>query len=338
MSSPDLAVVFGCAGPVVTPAERAFFRDARPFGFILFGRSCETPDQVAALVAALRESVGRPDAPILIDQEGGRVARMRPPAWRAALPAGRFGSLAATDLDAAVEAAGLNARLIAADLHDAGITVDCAPVLDVGRPETTDAIGDRAFAADPEVVTALGHAACAGFLAGGVLPVVKHLPGHGRARVDSHFGLPRVEADRATLAASDFRPFVALADQPLAMTAHLLFTAVDAERPATQSPTVIEEVIRGEIGFAGLLFSDDISMQALAGDLPTRTVAALAAGCDVVLHCTGNLAEMRAIADRVGRLTPAACDRWARAQAALRAPQPADRAALVARLDALLAA
>lgn len=338
MSAPNLAVVFGCAGPVLEPAEQAFFRQADPFGFILFARNCESPGQVAELVAALRAAVGRPDAPILIDQEGGRVSRMRPPAWRQPAAAARFGRLAGADPAAAIEAVRLNARLIAADLHDAGITVDCAPVLDIAQADTTEAIGDRAFAADPELVTELGRSACAGLLAGGVLPVLKHLPGHGRARVDSHYALPRVDADHATLAASDFRPFAALADQPLAMTAHLLYMAIDAARPATQSPRVIQDIIRGEIGFAGLLFSDDISMQALQGDLATRTARALAAGCDVVLHCTGVLEQMRAIADAIGPMTDAAVTRWDKAGAALRPPEPADRAALMARLTDLLGA
>lgn len=291
------ALVFGCAGPTLTDAERTFFCDVNPLGFILFARNCETPAQVSALVGNLRECVGRPDAPVLIDQEGGRVARLRPPHWRSAPPAAVFGAIARRDSAAAVEAVRLNARLLAAELMALGIDVDCTPVVDVPAIGSHDVIGDRAFCGDPETVAMLGRAACEGFLQGGVLPVIKHVPGHGRARADSHVALPVVDATLDDLRETDFVPFAALADMPLAMTAHVLYPAVDADRPATLSPRVIAEVIRGEMGFSGVLISDDIGMGALGGPFAERAAAALDAGCDVVLHCSGDLDEMRAVAE-----------------------------------------
>ena len=335
------AVVLGCAGPALGADEAAFLREADPLGFILFARNCESPAQVRALVTALRESVGRAEAPVLIDQEGGRVARLRPPHWRAAPAAACFGDLAATDPDRAARAAWINARLIAADLADLGITVNCAPVLDLARPETHAVIGDRALAGDPETVAALGRAVCAGLLAGGVLPVAKHLPGHGRARVDSHAALPIIEADAETLAGSDFVPFTALAEAaPWAMTAHAVYTALDPDRPATLSPGVIAGTLRERIGFSGVLISDDLSMKALSGDLATRAAEALAAGCDLVLHCNGDRAEMAAVVAGCAEVTPAARARLDRAEAARRAAvdalAEADRAALGQELEARL--
>src|SRR3990172_9532156 len=271
-------VILGCAGPTPDAPERRFFRAADPLGFILFKRNCTAPKQVRLLVAELRDAVGRADAPVLIDQEGGRVARLGPPHWRTPPPAPRFGLLAARDRDAAAEAARVNARLLAADLAELGITVDCAPVLDLRLPGAHDVIGDRAFHSDPEVVALLGRAVAEGLLAGGVIPVVKHMPGHGRAMIDSHAALPRVATSRSELEHTDFRPFRALNDLPWGMTAHVVYEAIDPERPASTSPVVIGEVIRGHIGFDGLLVSDHLSMQALQGRLADRTRAALAAG------------------------------------------------------------
>ena len=331
------AVVFGCAGLEVTPDEAAFFRAADPLGFILFRRNCDSRDQMRRLVDDLRASVGRPDAPVLIDQEGGRVARMRPPHWPAHPPMGVIGALAGRDADAGREAAWINGRLLAHMLAEVGITVDCAPVCDVPVEGAHDIIGDRAFSRDPGVVIALARATADGLLAGGVLPVIKHIPGHGRAFADSHAELPVVEADRASLEATDFAPFRALADLPLAMVAHVVLKEIDPTAPASTSPIVVREVVRGtSIGFGGLLFSDDLSMNALQGDPRARAEAVLAAGMDVVLHCNGDLDEMRGLIGAVPVLSGAASERWARAEAMRHAPEPADIAALTNRLAELL--
>jgi beta-N-acetylhexosaminidase len=292
---------------------------------------------VRALVADLRAAAGRPDAPVLIDQEGGRVARLRPPHWPLRPPAERLGALARRDLEAGREAATLHARLIAADLAALGISVDCAPVLDLALPRRTKAIGDRALAADPGLVARLGQAMIEGFLAGGVLPVIKHLPGHGRARRDSHVGLPVVAAGAEVMARTDWLPFRACRRAPLAITAHVLYPALDPARPATLSPTIVAEVIRGRIGFQGALLSDDLSMGALRGTLFERTAAARAAGCDLALHCNGKLAEMAEVLDAAGSLEGAGAARAEAALARLRAPRPFDVAAGQARLDRLLA-
>ena len=327
------AAIFGCAGTTLSERERDFFRDADPTGFILFQRNCDSPAQVRALVDSLRAGVGREDALVLIDQEGGRVQRLKPPHWPAYPPAARLAALG----ERAGEAVWLGARLIADDLARLGITVDCLPVLDLPASGADPIIGDRAYGQDPARVASLGHAACAGLLAGGVLPVVKHIPGHGRASVDSHLALPRVETPRAVLEASDFVPFRALADMPLAMTAHIVYTAIDAEHPATLSRKVIDEVIRSSIGFDGLLMTDDLSMRALGGSFAGRAAAAVAAGCDVLLHCNGDMAEMAEIAGAAPRLSDAARARLARAQARRGAAEPIDRPALEARFAALLA-
>jgi beta-N-acetylhexosaminidase len=326
------AAIFGCAGLVLSEVERDFFRDSDPLGFILFQRNCASPAQVRALVAALRHAVGRAEAPVLIDQEGGRVARLTPPHWPA-YPAP--GALAALGAAPAREAVRLGARLIADDLGALGITVDCLPVLDLPVAGADAVIGDRAYGDSAGEVAALGRAACEGLLAGGVLPVIKHIPGHGRAKVDSHHGLPRVETPRDVLEASDFAPFRALAEMPLAMTAHIVYTAIDAVNPATLSRRVIDEVIRASIGFDGLLLTDDLSMRALGGSFAQRTVGALAAGCDVVLHCNGDLAEMAEVADAVTPLTPQARARFDRAEARRASPQAIDRMMVEARFRAL---
>src|SRR6266446_3106103 len=295
------AAIFGCAGPILGPDERALFHAVDPLGFILFQRNCVEPEQLRRLVADLRDSIGRPDAPVLIDQEGGRVARLRPPHWRSYPSASR---IAALPDPLAAEAASLGARLIADDLAALGITIDAIPVLDLPASGADAVIGDRAYGSEPERVARLGRAVCEGVLAGGVLPIIKHIPGHGRALVDSHRVLPRVAAAGALLTTSDFAPFRALSAMPWAMTAHIVFEALDAAAPATFSQRLIDDIIRGDIGFDGVLISDDISMGALAGGLGDRTRRALAAGCDLALHCTGILAEMEEVAEAAQPLSP----------------------------------
>jgi beta-N-acetylhexosaminidase len=304
------AAIFGCAGPELGADERAFFRDADPLGFILFARNVDTPERTRRLVEELRSSVARAEAPVLIDQEGGRVARLRPPQWRKAPPARLLGELYARDPERGLLATRLNARLLAADVASIGCDVDCLPVLDIGFPETHAVIGDRAYADRPEPVAALGRAAAEGLLAEGVMPVVKHMPGHGRATVDSHASLPKVASPRELLERTDFLPFKLLSDLPWAMTAHLLFEAIDRDNAITVSARGVKEVIRGHVGFDGLLLTDDLSMQALGGSLGDRARRALAAGCDVVLHCNGRMDEMADIANRTGPLSEAAGRRF----------------------------
>jgi beta-N-acetylhexosaminidase len=332
------AFIAGCSGLDVTSDEAAFFRDAAPWGFILFKRNVDTPAQVKAICAALREAVGRVDAPILIDQEGGRVQRMGPPQWPKYPPGEAYGRIHANDAIVRRELTRIGARLIAHDLLSVGITVDCLPVLDVPVQGAHDVIGDRAYGRDPATVAVLGRAAAEGLLAGGVLPVVKHVPGHGRASADSHLSLPVVETPRRELEKHDFVPFRVLADMPLAMTAHVVYTALDPEHPATTSRKVMDEVIRGHIGFDGLVMSDDLSMRALSGTLQERAEAAFAAGCDVALHCNGRLEEMMAVAETSPDL---AGEALRRADAALQRirhePEPFDPVDARARLDAALA-
>ena len=331
-----MAVVFGCAGPVLQPDEAKFFRDSNPLGFILFARNCETPEQIRRLSDELRSAVGRADAPVLMDHEGGRVQRLAPPQWRKVPPAAAFGELAARDLAAAVEAVALNARLMALELSELGVDVDCVPCLDVRDPAGHQVIGDRAFSTEPDLVARLGRAQADGLRQGGLLPVIKHLPGHGRAGVDSHLELPIVSASREELSGRDFAPFNALADLPLGMTAHLLYPALDPDYPATLSKVIIDEVIRGQIGFDGLLFTDDLSMQALGGDVGQRAAGALAAGCDVALHCNGKWAEMQAVADACQGLSAEAQSRWQRALAWRQPPEKANYDDLLGQLNARL--
>jgi beta-N-acetylhexosaminidase len=330
------AAIYGCLGPRLGAEEIAFFRDVQPWGFILFARNIEGPDQVRALIAALRETVGRKDAPVLIDQEGGRVQRFGPPHWRRYPPARVLARLPG-GLTARRDAVRLGARLMADDLFALGVNVDCAPVLDVPQPGAHDIIGDRAYGETPEAVAVLGRAAAEGLLAGGVLPVIKHIPGHGRATSDSHLDLPVVEASLEALRETDFPPFQALSDMPLAMTAHVLYRALDPLRPATTSRRVIGEVLRGELGFCGLIMSDDLSMQALEGDMTRRARQSLSAGCDVVLHCNGDMVEMKAVAAGVRGLSGQSARR---AEAALSRlplrPEPFDRREAEACFDALL--
>lgn len=330
--------IYGCAGTELSAEERAFFREAQPWGFILFARNIADPAQVRTLVSSLRETVGDEKAPVLIDQEGGRVARLKPPHWKARPPAQRFGDLYRENADAGRNAAYLNARLIAEDLSQLGINVDCVPVLDLPVPGADTVIGDRAFSSDPEIVMALGRAVIDGMLDGGVLPVMKHIPGHGRATADSHLVLPHVSAPEAELRATDFAPFRVLNDCPMAMTAHVVYEAIDAERPATTSAKMIRDVIRGDIGFSGLLTSDDLSMKALDGTFAERSRAALAAGCDILLHCNGRMEEMREIANEAGALDGEARARSEKALAHLRAPNPFDATAAEANLAELMGA
>ncbi len=328
------AVVFGCAGKELGAAERSFFKKADPYGFILFRRNCVSPGQVRGLVASLRDCVGRADAPVLIDQEGGRVARLRPPQWRSYPPAAR---IAALPNPLALEAARLGARLIADDLMRLGITVDCMPVLDLLVAGADAVFGDRSYGSEPEHVAKLAQAVCDGLLAGGVLPILKHIPGHGRARVDSHLALPIVDIGREELARSDFAPFRALAAMPWAMTAHVVYRAIDPEAPATLSAKIIAEVVRGDIGFDGVLISDDLSMGALGGTLAERTSGAFAAGCDLVLHCNGKPKEMEEIATVAPAITPTTAARLARGSAMVCNPAEFDRESAERRFDALLA-
>jgi beta-N-acetylhexosaminidase len=333
------AFIAGCSGAELTPDERAFFREVQPWGFILFKRNVSSPEQVRRLTASLRDLVGRADAPILIDQEGGRVQRMGPPHWPAYPPGRAYGRLPANDPMVRREVTRLGARLMAHDLRSVGINVDCVPVLDVPVRGAHDVIGDRAYGEDAESVALLGRAAAEGLIAGGVLPVIKHIPGHGRAGADSHHALPVVDAPRATLQAQDFLPFRHLADMPLAMTAHVVYTAIDAKHPATTSRTVMRAIIRGEIGYDGLVMSDDLSMNALSGTLRDRAEAAFAAGCDVALHCNGVLDEMRQVAAATPPLRAKAKRRAEHALQRIRhLPEPFNPVDARARFEAALAA
>ncbi|MBI1276427.1 beta-N-acetylhexosaminidase [bacterium] len=310
------AAIYGCSGLRLTADEKAFFADSKPYGFILFARNCEEPSQLRALVNELRE-VSYDQAPILIDQEGGRVARLRPPHWRPYRPAGDFAKLYKVDAEAAREAVYHNGRLIAEELAALGITVDCVPLLDVPSPGSHDIIGDRAFGDTPEQVADLAAVMCKAMMDGGVLPVIKHIPGHGRAMADSHLELPVVDASLAELEAVDVPPFKALKHMPYGMTAHVLYKALDAEEVGTFSRKVIG-YIREVIGFDGLLMSDDLSMKALAGDFASRVTRSMDAGCDLVLHCNGDMSEMKAVAGAVGSLSPTAMVRHLRAMQLLK--------------------
>jgi beta-N-acetylhexosaminidase len=330
-----LAAIFGSSGERLTLEERAFFHDCDPVGFILFARNVVSPDQVRALVADVRDAAPGGCPLVLVDQEGGRVARLRPPHWRLPPPAVIFGGIDAVDREGAARAAYFNAVLIGNELRALGINMDCAPTLDLTIPGAHEIIGDRAYGGDPERVARLGRAACDGFLAAGVLPVIKHIPGHGRARVDSHESLPIVDTPADILRGADFAPFVALADMPAAMTAHIVYAALDPNSPATTSHAVIQRIIRGEIGFDGLLMSDDLGMKALSGDFADRTRRVLAAGCDVVLHCSGDMPEMEAVAQSCTTLSDAAQARLNGALARLTTPTAPDSAAALGELNEL---
>jgi beta-N-acetylhexosaminidase len=330
------AFITGIEGLSLSSNERAFLRDAHPWGFILFRRNVDTPAQVRDLVAVLRESVGR-NAPVLVDQEGGRVQRLAPPHWPSYPPGAFYGALYDRDRAEGLAAAKLGARLIASDLWALGIDVDCLPLADVPVSEADPVIGNRAYGTTPAKVAAIGAAVAQGLIEGGVLPVLKHIPGHGRATADSHHRLPVVEVDRATLESSDFAAFRPLAKLPLGMTAHVVFSAIDPVAPATTSGTMVREVIRQHIGFDGLLMSDDVSMNALSGTLAERSRAALRAGCDAVLHCNGKLDEMQAVAQESPPLAGDAARRADAALAARRKPTEFDVAAAREEFAALMA-
>jgi beta-N-acetylhexosaminidase len=331
------AFIAGLAGLTVSADERAFLKDARPWGLIVFKRNVSDPAQLYDLVYSFRDCVGWP-APVLVDQEGGRVQRLSRPHWSHYPPGAAYGALYDREPALGLSAARLAGHLIAADLIAVGIDVDCLPLADVPVPGADAVIGDRAYGTEPGKVAAIAGAVAAGLQAGGVLPVLKHLPGHGRATADSHHGLPVVDTDRATLELTDFAAFKPLADLPLGMTAHVVFSALDPLAPATTSVTMVQEVIREFIGFRGLLMSDDISMGALSGTLAERARAALVAGCDLVLHCNGNLAEMVQVAGAVPELSGEAAARADKALAARHAPEDFDIAAARRTFNDMVAA
>ncbi|MHA1524935.1 MAG: beta-N-acetylhexosaminidase [Alphaproteobacteria bacterium] len=345
------AFVVGLSGLELTSDEADFLSKWRPWGVILFGRNVATPLQVRLLAIDVRRALGAPEAPeapespeapaapkapILIDQEGGRVQRLKPPGWRTYPPAARLGAIYTHDHDAGRRATWLHARLIAHDLFSLGINFNCLPVLDVGDPDTHAVIAERSYGADPTIVAELGRVAAQGLADGGVQGVMKHIPGHGRTRVDSHHHLPVVSEDMAALRAHDFAPFKALAHLPVAMTAHILFKTLDTQAPATFSPAIIDQVIRNEIGFKGLLLSDDLSMNALAGTIDERAARALGAGCDIALHCNGKLDQMIAVAKVIPVLSGASLARAHAVAATMRAPSPFDVAAGADEFDRLL--
>jgi len=331
------AAIYGVQAFELTSSERDFFRDAEPAGFILFKRNCDTRDQVLRLTDSFRDLTGRADLPILIDQEGGRVARMKPPEWPAFPAAERFADLYQAAPSSAIEAVRSNARAIALMLRDVGVNVDALPLLDVRQRGATDIIGDRALGSEPMQVAALGRAVLDGLASAGVVGIVKHMPGHGRALVDSHKELPFVTASAEELEI-DLEPFERLSWAPMGMTAHVVYEAWDPERPGSMSPIVIGEIIRGRIGFDGFLMSDDIGMEALAGDFSTRAAGVVAAGCDAALHCSGRMEEMVAVASAVPPMTPEGEVRLARAMASTRnEPDAPDFAQSIATRDTLLA-
>jgi beta-N-acetylhexosaminidase len=326
------AFICGLLGASLTTAEQDFLRDAQPWGVILFKRNVKSRAQLQALTEEIRSALGRSDAPVVVDQEGGRVQRLASPHWRDYPAAARF-ALVTDDPARQERLAWLGARLIAHDLREVGITIDCLPVLDAPQPGAHDVIGDRAYSRDPASVAQLGRAAALGLLAGGVLPVMKHIPGHGRARADSHKELPVVEASREELERVDFPPFRANADLPCAMTAHVVYTAIDPHAPGTLSKTVVSDIIRGRIGFDGLLMTDDLSMHALTGTFRSRAEAAIEAGCDIVLHCNGDAAESRAVAEGAPELSGRALERAQGALGLIANGAEFDRDAAIAEFD-----
>ncbi len=331
------AAIYGLEGLELTPGERAFFRDADPAGFILFRRNCENQGQMLRLTDSLRQLSGRDDVPILIDQEGGRVARMRPPEWPAFPPAEKFANLYRAAPSSAIEAVRANARALALMLRSAGVNVNALPLLDVRQEGASDIIGDRALGSEPMQVAALGRAVLDGMASAGVVGIIKHMPGHGRALVDSHKELPVVAASANELE-TDLEPFERLASAPMGMTAHVVYAAWDPERPASLSPSIIRDIIRERIGFDGWLMSDDLGMEALKGDFASRAAGVVAAGCDVALHCSGKMEEMIAVASAVPAMSPDGHDRLGRAMAGTRLEfEEIDFAEEIAKRDQLLA-
>jgi beta-N-acetylhexosaminidase len=330
------AVVFGCAGSSLTKAEQSLFEKFEPWGLILFKRNCENPDQIKQLVASFRQAVGRPDAPVFIDQEGGRVQRLGPPLWRAYPAAAAFGKVYGINPGLALRAARNIGRLMAQDLFELGITASCLPVLDVPAPGSHNVIGNRAYDTRPERIMVLARAHMSGLMQGGVMPVMKHMPGHGRALVDSHHDLPVVTASRMELESTDFVPFTAFADCPIAMTAHVIYSAIDPDQPATLSRKVVRHVVRKVIGFDGLLLTDDLSMKALKGSFKEKAEQAYEAGCDMLLHCNGVLDEMAEVA---ASALPVNAKQARRAKAALksrRKPLPFDEKLALKELEAVM--
>ncbi len=331
-----MPVVFGCAGISLTSAERKFFGQANPFGFILFQRNCQTRDQMRWLLKELRHAVGRPDVPIFIDQEGGRVSRLQPPEWQKYPPARLFGAIYEKDPDWGTEAIQLYGRLVANELATLGILVNCAPVVDLFIAGASNAIGDRSLSRKPAVVAALARALAETFLANGVLPVIKHIPGHGRLNVDPHLVAPVIEASRVELESEDFVPFGLLKDLPIAMNSHSVYTALDPDMPASLSSKVNENIIRNVIGFDGLLLSDDIVMKALHGRPGELARRSLVAGADIVLHCNGKIEEMQDVANAMDPIRDQSWARWEHAKSMLKEQVPFDAAADSSRLDILL--
>ncbi len=331
------AVILGCSGLTLTPEEVAFYKAERPWGFILFGRNIAEPDQISDLVASMRDAIGRPDAPVMIDQEGGRVQRIKPPILQAYPSAEALGEIYKADREKGLRAAWLMSRLHAFNLMKFGITVDCLPVLDVPVPGASNVIGNRAYGFDPETVSLMGQAAADGLKAGGMLPVMKHMPGHGRGMVDSHHELPVVDVPLDELDKHDFVPFRALNKELMAMSAHLVFTSIDPDAPATTSRKVINEIIRDRIGFDGLLMSDDTSMNALRGTLGERAANIVAGGCDMVLHCNGVMSEMLAVVKEVPVLSGRALERAKAVEAGFQQADGGDEAALRAEFNAMWA-
>lgn len=329
------AVIFGCSGPKLSAPEKAFFRDSDPWAFILFGRNVETPDQIKRLTDDLRNAVGR-QALVFIDQEGGRVQRLRPPHFRAAPPAQDFGRLYARDKKAAKRAIWLNHRLIADELRSVGVTANCAPVLDMPVKGADPIISDRAFAQTHEATIDMAHAAMAGLMSGGVAPVIKHIPGHGRADVDSHKALPVINAGEAELELTDYVPFQAFKDAPMAMTAHVVVNHADPQLPVTLSAKAMRDLVRGKLGYQGLVMTDDLDMKALSGDLEDLTRTALAAGCDVGLHCNGNMRSMVKVAKGAGMLTGEALTRAIIADGCTSMPDPFDANDALLELQSLM--
>lgn len=327
--------IFGLSGATLSADERAFFREADPAGYILFGRNCESREQLRALIDHLRAIHGRERLFVCIDQEGGRVARMKPPEWSRFPPGAAFDRLWDLAPASAIEAARANAEALGIELAEVGITVDCHPPLDVRQPGAHDVIGDRALGAEPIRVAALGRAILDGLSRAGVAGCIKHMPGHGRATSDTHKEMPTITASEAELE-TDLEPFRALADTPIGMTGHLLFTAWDRDNPATQSPFVIEEIIRKRIGFTGLLLTDDIDMEALSGSVPERAERAVAAGCDLALNCWARMDDMRGMAERLPAMSDETRQRLDRALAATGGATAGDRAELIAKRDSLL--
>jgi beta-N-acetylhexosaminidase len=330
------AFITGIASTALSAAERAFIHTERPWGFILFKRNIETPGQVALLVDELKKCTGRTEVPVLIDQEGGRVQRLGPPHWPVYPPGAVFGKLYDIDETLGLSAARLSARLIAADLWELGINVDCLPLADVPVAGADAVIGNRAYGTEPGKVAAIASVVTEGLREGGILPVLKHIPGHGRATTDSHLRLPTVDTPKNELEKTDFAAFQPLAGLPMAMTAHVVFSVLDPVHPATTSATIINQVIRGVVGFQGLLMSDDVSMKALSGSIAERTKAIFSAGCDMVLHCNGDLEEMRDVAAETPELSGKALERANQALASRRRPQPFDRSAARAELEAMM--